>query len=340
MKNKFIAILLASVMILPLESSFAAFGGSRAKSGGFGVSRSISRSAPKSVNSYKPKATTPSYSSSKPSTSYSAPRTYSNTPNYNRGYNNNGYNNYPNQRSTMGDIGVGVASVAGGILAAEAIKGLIAGPNGTYTHSQYPGQYFNAQGAPVAAPIEQQPTSSQMSGSVQPPVYQQPVVIQQPQEQSGGFFSFLWSALGNILHLALFIGVVGAIAFGAFKLWGFGKKKLAQEKQNMLYDEEAEFNDLDCKAQEIFYNFQKNSNDASWIKNNTKYLDPDDCMSEPSSVLKYQHETLDCSFEQGKLRASVKYIATLKSSETESIKEIWNFEKDCGIWKVIGVEPV
>lgn len=351
MKNKFFVIALACALIVPMESSFAAFGSRAKSSSGFGVSRSISRSAPKSTtNSYKPKAQT---SYSKPYSSYSKPKTYSQSSNYyNRGY-SSGYNNgYPQQRSTMGDIGIGVASVAGGILAAEAIQNLIAGPNGMYTHPQYPGQYFNAQGAPVAAPQTQAqpvvsgsevgaPQGSPYDAGQQYTQQQQPVVVvQQPTEKPMGFFSFLWSALGNILHLILFLGVVGALVFGGWKLWQFGKKKYKEEKQNMLFDEEAEFNDLDSNAQEIFYNFQQNSNDKSWVKNNTKYLNVDDCLNEPSSVIQYQHETLDCTFEQGKLRASVKYIATLQNSETEKIRQIWNFEKDCGIWKLIGVESV
>lgn len=344
-KNKMIVGAVLAALILPMESSFAAFG-SRASSKSFGVSRSISRSAPKTYSSgtsYKPKAS--SYSA--PKQTYSKPNNYNN--NYsNQRYNNNSYNNGYQQnnyrpRSAMGDIGVGVASVAGGILAAEAIQGLIRGPSGAYTHPQYPGQYFNAQGAPITAPNQDYNQSGETQQDLQQYQGQQPAVAYQAplqQEKSGGFFSFLWGALGNILHLILFPGVVGALLIGGWKLWGFGKKKLAQEKINMLYDEETEFNDLDSKAQEIFYNFQKNSDDQSWVERNTKYLNVEECLSPASTVVSYEHKTLDCATEQGKLRASVKYVATLKNEQIEKISQIWNFEKENGIWKLIGVESV
>lgn len=337
-KNKMILGAVFAALILPMESSFAAFG-SRVSSKSFGVSRSISRSAPKtygSGTSYKPKAST-SYSA--PKQIYSKPNNYSNQRYNGNSYNSSGYSqgNY-RPRSAMGDIGVGVASVAGGILAAEAIQGLIRGPNGAYTHPQYPGQYFNAQGQPVQSPVDGS-SIGQTQQDVQQYTNQPPQsVVMMQQEKSLGFFGVLWSGLGNILHLILFLGVVGALVFGGWKLWLFGKKKFAQEKINMLYDEEAEFNDLDTKAQEIFYNFQKNSNNQSWVERNTKYLNVEECLSPESTILSYQHKTLDCVTEQGKLRASVKYIATLKNDQIEKINQIWNFEKDNGIWKLIGVE--
>lgn len=339
--NKFFVTALGFSLIVTADTSFAAFGGSRASSG-MGVSRSYSRpSTPKS--SYTAPASKsyskPSYSNSSSSNNYSKP-SY-NSSNGGGNYNNSGYNNQYRQRSTMGDIGVGVASVAGGILAAEAIQGLIRGPSGAYTHPQYPGQTFNAQGVPQPAQGQVMPPQE---GSVQPsqqqsqqPVY---VVQQAPVASTGGFFSFLWSALGNILHLILYVSVVGALAYAGWKLYKLGKKKFQKEKANMLFDVETEFENLDASAMEIFYDFQKNSDNKDWVKRNTKYLNVEACMSEPSTVEQYQHKVLDCAVEQGKLRASVRYDATLENDRLEKINQIWNFEKDLGVWKLIGVEPV
>lgn len=335
--NKLFVAVLGVTMLVQVDTSFAAFGGSRASSSGMGVSRSYSRpSTPKS--SYSAPASKsyskPSYSNSSSSNNYSKPNYNSN--NYNNG-NSGGYNNNQyRQRSAMGDIGVGVASVAGGILAAEAIQGLIRGPSGAYTHPQYPGQTFNAQGVP-------QPAQGQAMPPQEGAVQQQPVYIvqqQAPTASTGGFFSFLWSALGNILHLALYLGVVGAVLYGGWKAFGFLKRKYKKEKANMLFDVESEFENMDSNAMELFYNFQKNSDNKDWVKRNTKYLNVDACLSEPSEVLQYEHKVLDCTIEQGKLRTSVKYKATVENDRVEKINQIWNFEKDVGVWKLIGIEVV
>ena len=145
--NKLIAIMLSASMLLSAES-FAAFGGkSVARSGGAGVSRSMSRPAtPTTPRSYS----TNSYSAPSSSGRYYSGSSTNQYDNYDRGRYNNSYNNRPS--SAMRDIGVTAAGVAGGVLAAEAIKSLVAGPHGTYTSPQYPGQYFNAQGQVIPAP--------------------------------------------------------------------------------------------------------------------------------------------------------------------------------------------
>ena len=355
MFKKFIVSVVAASLISYAVPSFAAFGSKASSSKSYGVSRSMSR----------PKATTPrvvpktyskpSSSYSKPSSSYgSKPRYYGGNPNnqfdnYDRGrYNNNGYGNgYPQQPSAMRDIGVGVASVAGGILAAEAIKGLIAGPNGTYTHPSYPNQYFNAGGVPVDAngqvlngtsPNEQSGNVAQ--GNVPPTV----VYVENPrssqQQNDSGLFPF-WGFVGGLLEFLLVMAILAGLAFGGWKLFGIGKRKLKEEKQNMMYDLDDELSDIDSVAQEIFFNFQKNSDNIPWLKANTKYLNVEDCVSNPSTVVSYEHRTIDCAVEQGKLRASVEYKAVVKNDECEeSVHQIWNVEKHDGKWFVIGVESV
>lgn len=355
--NKFFVAILGITLIAQADTSYAAFGGSRAKSSGSGVSRSYSRPSTPKTSYSKPSSTYNSKPSYNSNNSYNTRSNYNSNSNYrsNGSSNYNGYNyNQPRQRSAMGDIGVGVASVAGGILAAEAIKGLISGPSGTFTHPQYPGQVFNAQGVPMAGPSPQTQPASQVPLPADqqfiPPAEQgaaqqgqQPIyVVTQPvtAKEGGGFFSFLWNALGNILHLILYLGVVGAIVYGGWKAYGFLKRKYKKEKANMLFDVESEFDDLDAEAMNIFYDFQKNSDNKDWVKRNTKYMSVDDCLSPPSKVLKYEHKVLDAAVEQDKLRASVQYNAILENTEVEDIHQIWNFEKDVGVWKLIGIEVV
>ena len=69
-------------------------------------------------------------------------------------------------------------------------------------------------------------------------------------------------------------------------------------------------------------------------------MNVDSCVDVACSVEQYEHKTMDVAVEQGKLRASVEYKATLlpTGGELESIHEIWNFEKQNGMWYVIGVE--
>ena len=102
-----------------------------------------------------------------------------------------------------------------------------------------------------------------------------------------------------------------------------------------------ELSDIDSVAQEIFFNFQKNSDNIPWLKANTKYLNVENCVSNPSTVVSYEHRTIDCAVEQGKLRASVEYKAVLKNTDgDETIHQIYNLEKQDGKWFVIGVENV
>lgn len=335
--------LLAMGMVVFADVSYAAFGGSR---GGGGVSRAYSRPA------------TTTYS--KPATTYKAAPapTYRQTPstNYsnNSGYSNNRSNyqqNYsaPRQNSAMRDIGVTAAGVAGGVLAATAITALVSSPNhsGMFTHPQYPGQYFNQQGQPVSAPpappaqAQQQQVMPEQYAQPAQPQYQQarPVV----QQESGGFFSALWGFLWGVIQLIFFIGIVGAIAFGVYKLFLLGRTKEVQEKVretlNVPPSMRMERDDLDSNAMDIFYNFQKNSNNETWVRNNTKYLPVKECLSAPSEVLQYEHRTIDCAVEQGKLRGSVLFNALLNDGSGEvRVKQYWNFEKDNGTWKLIGFE--
>lgn len=339
--NKLIAIMLSASMLISAES-FAAFGGkSVARSGGVGVSRSMSR----------PSTTVPKTYSAPSSNTSSSGRYYSGSStnqydNYDRGRYNNSYNNRPN--SAMRDIGVTAAGVAGGVLAAEAIKSLVAGPHGTYTSPQYPGQYFNAQGQVVsppngaAYPAQQSGSASsipqeqyiQQGGSVG----QQPVVVVQQKQESG----LIWKMIVGVIQLTILFSMLGGIAFGVWCLYNKFKSKQEEEQAvNGYIDVDAEFDDIDSKAMDIFYDFQRNSDNKVFLEKNTKYLHVDSCMSPASAVEKYEHKTLDCAVEQGKLRASVEYKATLSNVEgVEGIHQIWNMEKDSGKWFLIGVESV
>lgn len=336
-QNKFVmCALVTAITFSSIGETFAAFGGSR--SGGIGVSRSMSRP---SVPVSKPTYSAPSYNRTYNQGSGSGYRQNTYTPNtYNQG--NYGSSYRPN--SVGRDIGVGVASVAGGILAAEAVKSLIAGPHGTYTHPQYPGQYFNASGAPVAAPqgAQQAPTTDVYGSAQNAPYapYAQPqaVVVQQPKDNSG-IFPF-WSFVGGILEFIATMGIVGALAYGGYKLYGWVKRKIKKEKESMnAPDLVAEFDDIDMKAQKMFTDFQASSNDVAFIKANSLNMDIDSCMSEPSRVISYQHKVLDVDVERGAVVSSVLYEATVINQGTdEYVKQIWNYQKDNGKWKLIGVE--
>ncbi|MNC38665.1 hypothetical protein D3C75_872840 [compost metagenome] len=251
----------------------------------------------------------------------------------------------------MRDIGVTAAGVAGGVLAASAITALVSSPNhsGMFTHPQYPGQYFNQQGQPVSAPpaqatqqmMPEQVATQQYAQPAQPQYQQARPVVQ--QESGGGFFSALWGFLWGVIQLIFFIGIVGAIAFGVYKLFLLGRTKEVQEKVretlNVPPSMRMERDDLDSNAMDIFYNFQKNSNNETWVRNNTKYLPVKECLSAPSEVLQYAHRTIDCAVEQGKLRGSVLFNALLNDGSGEvRVNQYWNFEKDNGTWKLIGFE--
>lgn len=354
--RKLFVPLLAMGMVVFTDVTFAAFGGSRGSSG---VSRSYSRPA---TTSYSKPATTyktPSYSSSSSSSSYSSGSSNNSgyKSNYNSGYSDNNYRsnsyNQPRQSSTMRDIGVTAAGVGGGILAASAITALISSPGhaGMFTHPQYPGQYFNQQGQPVAAPVQQAPQAApQQYYQPQSQQQQQPVVIvqqQQPQESGFSFFGALWGALWFVIKLAFFLSVVGAIGYGIYKLVTLGRKKEVRDRVEGKIKEKfdlspkgpSEFDDLDSRAMAIFYEFQKHSDDATWVEANTKYLPVEECLSAPSKVLMFEHRTIDVVVEQGKLRGSVLFEAKLDDGTGAiRIKQYWNFEKDGNVWKLIGVE--
>lgn len=353
--------LLAVGMVVFADFSYAAFGGSRGSSG---VSRSYSR--PSTPTYSKPASTykAPSYSNSNKSSSYSNSNSYNSgyKSNYstNSGYSNSNYrrdsynyNDAPRQSSTMRDIGVTAAGVGGGILAAQAITALVSSPNhpGMYTHPQYPGQYFNQAGVPMPAPVQQAPQVVAPSQYEAPPsqaylqprsqVPQQPVVVvqQAPQESGPGFFGFLWGALWWLIKLAFFLGVVGALAYGCYRLFRLGKVKVAEEKFKMQFDTLTEGNNLNQNAMDIFYKFQANSDNEVWVKNNTKYLPVKECLSPPSEVIRYEHKFIDCTVEQGKLRATVLYNAVVNDGSGDvAVHAYWNFEKEAGIWKLIGFE--
>lgn len=355
--RKLFVPLLAMGMVVFTDVTFAAFGGSRSSSG---VSRSYSRPA---TTSYSKPATTykaPSYTSSSSSSSYSSGRSNNSgyQSNYNSGsgnnnYRSNSYNEAPRQNSAMRDIGVTAAGVAGGVLAASAITALISSPGhaGMFTHPQYPGQYFNQQGQPVTAPVQQAPQAAQQQYyQPQSQQAQQPVVVvqqQQPQESGFTFFGILWGALWFLIKLAFFLSIVGAIGYGIYKLVTLGRKKEVRDRVEGKIKEKfdlspkgpTEFDDLDSRAMAIFYEFQKHSDDATWVEANTKYMPVDDCLSPPSKVLTYQHRTIDVVVEQGNLRGTVLYEAKLDDGTgVVRIKQHWNFEKDGGVWKLIGIE--
>lgn len=340
--NKLIAIMLSASMLISAES-FAAFGGkSVARSGGAGVSRSMSRpSTPTAPRSYS----THSYSAPSNSGRYYSGSSTNQYDNYDRSRYNNSYNNrdYGNSRpnSAMRDIGVTAAGVAGGVLAAEAIKSLVAGPHGTYTSPQYPGQYFNAQGQVVAPPVQQSGSASsapQEQYIQQGSTGQQPVVVVQQKQESG----LLWKLIVGVIQLTILFSMLGGIAFGVWCLYNKFKSKQEEEQAvNGYIDVDAEFEDIGSKAMDIFYDFQRNSDNKVFLEKNTKYLHVDSCMSPSSVVEKYEHKTLDCAIEQGKLRASVEYKATLSNVEgVEEIHQIWNMEKDSGKWYLVGIEVV
>ena len=371
MKKLFFPLLTLGMFVFA-DVSYAAFGGSRGSSG---VSRSYSRPA---TTTFSKPATT--YKAPAPSTSRQS-SSYSNSNSYNSGYksnysNNSGYSNSNyrdtsrsdynyNSRpsSTMRDIGVTAAGVGGGILAAQAITALVSSPAhpGMYTHPQYPGQYFNQAGVPMPAPVaapQPQVTQQYEAPPVQQyiqPRSQQPasvVIYQAPQPKEDGitFFGFLWGVLWFLIKLAFFLSVVGAIGFGIYKLIQLGRNKAVREQvqeavqakvQEKFTSTRPDFNDLDAKAMDIFYDFQANSDNEAWVKANTKYLPVKDCLSAPSQVLEFQHRTLDCTYQHGKVRASVQYHAVLNDGTGEiEVEQVWNFEKDNDVWKLIGFEQV
>ena len=242
------AILMASVVMS--DVSYAAFGGTRASSSGVGVSRPISRPSP--TTTYKP-TTSSSYSS--PSNysnssynSYRPNNTYQGNNYQNSGYqNNNNYrgNDYPQQPSTMRNIATTAAGVGAGILAASAITALVSSPTpGLYTHPQYPGQYFNAQGVPQAAPqqvqqsVPQQLPVDQGYGQQSAPVVVQPQVVQQPtpviiqqQPQNNGIP--FWKIVSTLIELLLLAAIAVGTAFGLFKAYQYIRKTIAETKKEM-----------------------------------------------------------------------------------------------------------
>jgi hypothetical protein len=355
--RKLFVPLLAMGMVVFADVSYAAFGGSRSSSG---VSRSYSRPA---TSSYSKPATTyktPSYLNSSQSSRSSNSDSYKS--NYNSGYSNNSYrsnsyNDAPRQSSTMRDIGVTAAGVGGGILAASAITALVSSPNhaGMYTHPQYPGQYFNQQGQPVQAPASQRqapqeqymPEQYTVQQYSQPQTYQQPVVVVQQKEDGFSFFGILWGFLWFIIKLAFFLSFVGAIGYGLYKLVKLVRNKevrdqvqaTVQAKVQEKFDFSGKFADLDSKAMDIFYEFQKNSDDETWVRGNTKYLPVKECLSAPSEVLEFEHRTTDCVIEQGNIRGTVLYRAVLNDGTGDvDVHQYWNFENDDGKWKLIGFE--
>lgn len=340
-------IALALMMIgslLVTETTLAAFGGGKSA----GVSRSYSspRTAPapsysaSKASSYSaPKAS----SYSVPKQTYSAPPSRSNYNNrsssYDNSYNQRNYGGNYQQPSTMRQIGTTAAGVAGGILAAEAISSLIRSPGhpGMYTHPQYPGQYFNAQGVPQPAPqaLAPQQDSNYNSGYVQ-----QPQVVYASQPQSKGVMSSLWSGLGSILNFLIFMGVLGALAYGGFKLYHILRRKAKEEIASMKEPEvdlRAEERSLDNAAMDLFYGFQKNSNNVSWLEKHSLYLDVAGMLQEPVKVVTYQHAVIDVAVESGKIRGTVKYHANMADGNNVD-GHFWNFQKDGSEWKLIGVE--
>lgn len=372
--RKLFVPLLAMGMVVFADVSYAAFGGSRGSSG---VSRSYSRPATPSYS--KPATTykAPSYTPSRSTPSYSAPS--SNNSGYTRSYSsgNSSYSqgnyrdntrsdynyNSGRQSSTMRDIGVTAAGVGGGILAAQAITHLISSPGhpGMYTHPQYPGQYFNGQGVPMPAPVQAPVAPTQYEA---PPTQQYlqprsqqapaPVVIYQapqPQEQGYTFFGVLWGALWWLIKLAFFLSVVGALGYGIYKLVTLSRDRKIRDQVREWRDERvkeafdlspkgpSDFEVLDGKAMDIFYAFQKHSDNEAWVRENTKYLPVEDCLAPPSKVVSFQHRTLDCTNQSGKVQGSVQYNAVLDDGTGKlKIEQIWNFEKDGDTWKLIGIE--
>ena len=148
----------------------------------------------------------------------------------------------------------------------------------------------------------------------------------------------------GVIQLTLLCSLLGGIAFGVWCLYNRFKGKLStnnKEQGDGVIDLDEEFEDIDSKAMDIFYDFQRNSDGKVFIEKNTKYMSVDSRMSPSSVVEKYEHKTLDCAVGQGKLRASVEYKATLSNVEgVEEIHQIWNMEKDGGKWMVIGVGSV
>jgi hypothetical protein len=330
--KKLIVPMLALSLLTFHVSSEAAFGGARASSSsGMGVSRSVSR--PSSSSTYSRPSGTSSNSSYTGNSSYSSGSTSRQVNSYPSS--NTPQNTYQ-QPSAMRQIATTAAGVGGGILAAQAISSLISSPShqGVYTSPQNPGQYYNAQGIPQQVAPQ----------SVQQENYQQPTYA--PQQQRMVFpehkssFSF-WGMLGGLIQFIVFMGVLAVIAYGAYKLFFLAKRQIKMEKANMQYSLEDEFADIDQKAMDIFFNFQKNADNKAWVGNNTKYMNVDSTLSDPCTVEQYQHNVLDCSIEQGKLRASVEYTATVVgvvNKVEEKISQIWHFEKQNDKWYLIGAQ--
>lgn len=369
--RKFLVPFVAMGMLVFADVSFAAFGGSRGSSG---VSRSYSRPA---SPSYSKPATTykaPSYSSSRQSSSPSYGSSNTNSYKSSYGGNNSGYSqgnyrdtsrsdygyNSSNRSSTMRDIGVTAAGVGGGILAAQAITALISSPGhpGMYTHPQYPGQYFNGQGVPMPAPVQQAPVVAPSQYEAPPvqqytqPQSQQPAPVvmyqvQQPKEAGITFFGVLWGSLWWLIKLAFFLSVVGALGYGVYKLYKLARNKDVRDQVEQAVNKKLDFTpkgpsnfeSLDSNAMDLFYGFQSNSNNLGWIAKNIKYLAGADFLTAPSKVIQYQHQTIDCAVEQGKIRGSVRFMAVLDDGTGKvSIDQIWNFEKEGDAWKLIGIE--
>lgn len=338
MNKNIIACIVASTLLLS-EASYAAFGGHRSSSSGFGVSRSATISKPKTYST----------TTSKPQTYSSSSRTQSRNRVEDNNYKLHYYprsghtQNYPQYQqggnSALRDIGVTAAGVAGGVLAAEAIKGLIAGPHGTYSHPGYPGQYFNAQGVPVAPPTQDQMMGNPGENAGVNDVYgHPPIIVQQVQEK--GIMSSLWGFLGSVLNLMFFLGVVSALLFGGW--WLFKTLKRKWKQTNEIGDL---WLDIDHKAAELFYNFQKNANNKEWIEQNSKNLPIDEILSPACNVLRYEQEVVDVSEESGKIRATVRYDAIVKEAgnmmaKDEHVMQYWNYEYSNGKWLLVGVDPV
>jgi len=349
MKQSILSVAIASALMLPVADVYAAFSSSRSS----GVSRS-------SVTSSVRKPSVPSYRSgssySRPAPSYQPRTTYSNQNNYNRPY-NSGYN-APQQaykpRSAMGDIGVGVASIAGGILAAEAVMALVQSPSnpGMYTHPQYPGMTFNAQGVPqeavpqppatqntqqsqaaATAPVDAQPSVQQYNQ----PAYVQPHVVtynQSPANDSG-LFPFL-GFVGGLLEIAGVCVILAGVGYGGYR----GYKYIMRQKQ--LNGFTGMHNDIDEKAYSLFKGVNENSDNREWLEKNTTKMPIDVVMCQPSTVLQYEHEVVNVDQEAGEIVASVHYKATLLEQDKSETKvdQVWHFVWSIGGWKLQGVENV
>lgn len=322
-KKSMLAIVIASSVFVS-ANAYSAFGGSRASSSGVGVQRSTPVSKPTTTYSAPSSRTQSRAYNSQPRTQVVEKHYYNDRNSYSNG-NNNSFG------SQVASTALGVGA---GILAAEAIQGLIAGPQGTYTHPQHPGVYYNQQGVPVEAPTV--PAQMQPQAS--------PVIVQQVQQKESGFLASLWGMLGWVLELGLFLGVVGGLVYGGMKLFKMFKNKQkedsTEDKLHILAD------DIDVQAMDLFYDFQKNASDVLFIEMNTKYMNPEDVVSPACKVIGYQHEVQGVSVEAGKYRADVHYKATVREVENtfaqdEKVNQLWTYERNlAGKWVLVGITPV